>query len=90
VTLLVLESRDYMMSDPWQLMRATFTAAHGREDIPDAIVWVDTAAGLDEDHWMVYTAKNDPWSNAALGASRSERPIQPAVVASLRRSLRLP
>lgn len=65
VSLLVLGSHDVRMANPAVLMRTTYTAAQdfvasGNGTIPDAIIWVDTAAG--EDHWNAYVTKNGTWS----------------------------
>jgi len=68
VSLLVLGAHDVRMANPAVLMRTTYTAAqdfvaNGNVTIPDAIIWVDTAAG--EGHWNAYVTKNGTWSALA-------------------------
>jgi hypothetical protein len=69
VSLLVLGSHDVRMASPAALMTSTYTAAqefeaNGNVAIPDAIIWVDTAAG--EGHWNAYVTKNGIWSALAI------------------------
>lgn len=59
VTLLALESHDYIMSNPVLIARGVYTAARECRVLPDAIVCVETSAG--EDHWMPYFIKNLAW-----------------------------
>ena len=64
VTLLALESHDYIMSNPVLIAQAVYAAAKERRVLPDAIVCVETSAG--NDHWMPYFIKNLAWwSDAA-------------------------
>lgn len=73
VSLLVLGSHDVRMANPVVLMTTTYTEAqdfeaNGDVAIPDAIIWVDTAAG--EGHWNPYVAKNGTWSALATSPPR--------------------
>jgi hypothetical protein len=68
VSLLVLGSHDVRMANPAVLMRSTYAVAqefeaNGSGAIPDAIIWVDTAAG--DGHWLPYVTKNGTWSALA-------------------------
>ncbi len=66
VTLLALESRDFIMSNPVVIAQAVFRAADEETLLPDAIIHVDTTAG--PDHWIDYYVKiGDWWSEAARG-----------------------
>lgn len=68
VTLLVLESHDYIMSNPVLIAQGIYAAAQGFSALPDAIVCVDTAPG--DSHWMPYFIKHLAWwSDAALNPS---------------------
>ncbi|MGH8996604.1 MAG: hypothetical protein ACRDYB_11320 [Acidimicrobiales bacterium] len=64
VTLLALESHDYIMSNPVFIARGVYAAARDSSALPDIIVCVETSAG--EDHWIPYLIKNLAWwSDAA-------------------------
>lgn len=67
-TLLVLESRDIVMNNPVVFAQATYAAAQRRsDDLPDIVIYVDTAASDHEGAWMDYLIKDGPnWSAAAL------------------------
>jgi hypothetical protein len=59
-TLLVLESRDFIMSNPVDIATAIGRAvAHAAVQPPDAIIHVDTTAGPGS--WMVYYVKLGDW-----------------------------
>lgn len=74
-TLLALEMRDFVMSNPVVLAQAIHAAAHGRSDLPDVIICVDTCAG--DGHWMPYVVKNGGWwSDAARDLPRLSVPIR--------------
>jgi hypothetical protein len=69
VTLLVLESSDYIMSNPVLVAQGVYAAAKNCTSLPGAIICVDTTAG--EGHWLAYRIKNLTWwSNAALDLPR--------------------
>ncbi len=64
VTLLVLECRDFILSNPPIVAQAAYSAAQGFDLIPDAIVCVDTSAG--DGGWLAYQIKWPwGWSEAA-------------------------
>jgi len=66
VTVLALESRDFVMSNPVVIAQAVFGVAGERPLLPDVIVHVDTTAGLG--HWIDYWVKiGNWWSDAAQG-----------------------
>jgi hypothetical protein len=66
VTLLALESRDYIMANPWSIARSIHRMAQGRSDLPDFIKLVDTTSGSDQ--WIAYTVKTpEGWTQTALG-----------------------
>jgi hypothetical protein len=72
-SLLVLGSHDLRMANPAALMKTTYTAAqelaaNGGVPMPDAIIWVDTAAGVG--HWDAYVTKNGTWSALATSPPR--------------------
>ena len=71
VTLLVLESHDYIMSNPVLIAQGVYTAARECSALPDTITCVETSAG--DDHWMSYFIKNlGWWSDAAMNLPRIE------------------
>ncbi len=55
-TLLVLESRDFVMSNPWLVARAVHESAKVRSDVPDAIFIIDTTPGVGA--WIPYRLKD--------------------------------
>lgn len=70
-TLLVLESRDIVMNNPAVFAQATYAAAQGRNDVPDAVIYVDSAASDREEAWMDYFIKDGVrWSQAAPNIPR--------------------
>jgi hypothetical protein len=91
VSVLVLGSHDVRMAVPAVLMRTTYAAAQefaadGEVTIPDAIIWVDTAAG--EGHWDAYVTKNGAWS--ALATSPPQQGLLlPAAGLGVMRPLRV-
>jgi hypothetical protein len=65
VTLLVVESRDFIMSNPSYIAQALHRASKSHLHIPNYIIHVDTSAG--NGHWIVYYEKCEGWwSNRAL------------------------
>jgi hypothetical protein len=71
--MLVLESHDFVMSNPVVLAQAAFAAARERSDIPDVVMCVDTSASADEEHWFDYLVKyGDWWSDAARSSAGDE------------------
>ncbi len=70
-TLLVLESRDIVMNNPVVFAQATFAAAQTRSDVPDVVIYIDSAASDREEAWMDYFIKDGArWSPAALDSPR--------------------
>jgi hypothetical protein len=72
-------------------MTSTYTAAqefeaNGNAAIPDAIIWVDTAAG--EGHWNAYVTKNGIWSALAI-ARPQQGLLLPAAGLGVMRPLRV-
>ena len=64
-TLLVLESRDFVLTNDVVLDQAIYQAAQGFSPTPDHIAVADTSAG--EDAWREHAVKvDDRWSAAAL------------------------
>jgi hypothetical protein len=64
-TLLVLESQDFVLSNPVVIAQAVHAAAQGLTPMPDEIVCIDVSAG--EGGWREYPIKlGDRWSAAAL------------------------
>jgi hypothetical protein len=59
VTLLVLENRDYILTNPWLLMRVVKSLAEPRGDVPDAIICVETSGG--DGNWIAYRTKFLDW-----------------------------
>ena len=59
VTLLVLETNDFIMTNPWFVSRAIKTAVFESDvPVPDVIIHVDTSAGTS---WIPYMVKNLSW-----------------------------
>ena len=60
VTLLVLETDDFIMTNPWFVSRAIKTAVSECDGVPvpDVIIHVDTSAGTS---WIPYMVKNMSW-----------------------------
>jgi len=71
-TLMVLESRDIVMNNPVVFAQATYAAAQSRSsDVPDVVIYVDTAASDQEGAWMDFFVKvGVKWSGAALDLSK--------------------
>jgi hypothetical protein len=66
VTLLVLETRDFIMSNPIVVAQALYRAAQKHRAVPDVIIHVDTTAG--DGHWIGYYEKfGEWWSERARG-----------------------
>ena len=60
ITLLVLESHDYIMSNPVVIAQGVYVAAQRHAAcLPDAIICVETSAG--DDHWIPYVIKSCEW-----------------------------
>jgi hypothetical protein len=66
LTLLVLESNDFVMTNPWFVAQAINGAASSLDvSVPDVIVHIDTSAGTS---WIPYVVKvKDWWSRVAEG-----------------------
>jgi hypothetical protein len=72
-TVLALESRDYVMANPWTIAKVTHDVAHDFPGLPDFIIVIDTTGG--EGHWIAYTVKKPSgWMQSALGTSTRARP----------------
>ena len=59
VSLLVLESNDFVLSNPVVIAQAVAVAAADLSSMPDAIIHVDTSAG--PGHWTGYYVKIGDW-----------------------------